>query len=108
MISHFDFDAPQLPVAFGVYRVISEYVSALDARENPVVDSRSLYRLFQVFRPSASQLCYAGDRQLLAKQGLGASIEVIVKRWSLRAPPPARSGLKQLLEERSHSLLMLF
>src|SRR5262249_26982089 len=39
MIPHFDFDAPQLPVALCVCRVIGEDVAALDTRENPVVDS---------------------------------------------------------------------
>src|SRR5262245_13503129 len=94
MIPHFDFDAPQLPVAPGVCRVVGEDVAAFDAGKNPAIDSRRLSGLFQVFRPSARKLGHSGKRQLLAEQSFGASLKVIFKRGSLRAPPHARSGLK--------------
>src|SRR5215475_5599264 len=110
MIPRFDFDAPQLPVALCVCRIIGEDVAALDARENPVVDSPRLSRLFEVFRPSARQIGDPGQSELLAKRGLGARPEVVFKRRRQLTPPPAqlRLQLKQFPEESSRPFNMLF
>src|SRR5262245_44815239 len=66
MILRFDFDAPQLSVAFRVCRVVGEDIAAVDAGENPVVYSRRLSGLFQVFGPSACKIGYTGQGELLA------------------------------------------
>src|SRR5215468_6330188 len=89
MIPRFDFDAPQHPVTLCVCRIIGEDVAALDARENPVVDSPRLSRLFEIFRPSARQIGDPGQGELLSKRGLGARPEVVFKRRVQWAPPPA-------------------
>src|SRR5262245_15490713 len=110
MIPHFDFDAPQLPVALRVCRVISEDVAALDARENPVVDSSRLPGLFEVFRPSTRQIGDAGQGELLAKRSLGARPEVVFERRRQLTPPPAPFllRLKQFAEQPSRPFNVLF
>src|SRR5262245_59797534 len=110
MIPHFDFDAPQFTVALGVRRVIGEDIAALDTRENSVVDSRRLSRLFKVFRPSARQIGDPGQGELLAQRGLGARPKVVFKRRRELTPPatPFLLRLKQFPEELSCPFNMLF
>src|SRR5262245_28390497 len=110
MIPHFDFDAPQFTVALRIRRLIGESVAALDTRENSVVDSRRLSRLFKVFRPSARQIGDPGQGELLAKRGLGARPKVVFKRRRQLTPPPAPFllQLKQFPEELSRPFNMLF
>src|SRR5262249_40284755 len=110
MIPNFDFDAPQFTVALGVRRVIGEDVTALDTRENSVVDSRRLSGLFKVFRPSARQIGDPGQGELLAKRGLGARPKIVFKsRRQLMSPPaPFLLRLKQFTEELSRPFNILF
>src|SRR5262252_667465 len=110
MIPHLDFDAPQFTVAPGIRRIIGEDVAALDTRENSVVDSRRLSRLFKIFRPSAGQIGDPGQGELLAKRGLGARPKVVFKRRRQLTPPPSPFllQLKQFSEELSRPFNMLF